>query len=202
MDVTKNRNRTLFSWIFAASLAALCVSLGALQYRWIGEVSRADRQRLRESLQDNLRRLSQDFDAEIATATSALLPGTSNTEGTPQAYADRFLRWKSTGGHTSLFLRVGIAVPVVEIRVKDRGPGIPKTELESVFNPFYRGRRAVEDQIHGTGLGLSLVKRIGEAHDGTVSVASEPGKGTEFVVRLPAAPAELVNEFADLAHRG
>ena len=78
---------------------------------------------------------------------------------------------------------------MVEIRVADRGPGIPKEELSHIFDTFYRGKRAVEDQIHGTGLGLSLVKRIIEAHAGTVTAESEPGKGTEFVVRIPAAPA-------------
>ena len=89
---------------------------------------------------------------------------------------------------------------MIEIRVSDRGAGIPRDELRHIFDPFYRGRRAVEDQIHGTGLGLSLVKRIVEAHEGTVTVDSEPGKGTEFVVRIPAAPPDqIVDEFAHTA---
>ena len=90
---------------------------------------------------------------------------------------------------------------MVEIRVADRGPGIPQDELAHIFDTFYRGKRAVEDQIHGTGLGLSLVKRIVEAHAGTVTVQSEPGKGTEFVVRIPAAPADQIDEFADSVNR-
>ena len=91
---------------------------------------------------------------------------------------------------------------LVEIRVADHGMGIPDGDLEQVFDPFYRGKRAIEDQIHGTGLGLSLVRRIVEAHGGTVTVHSEPGKGTEFVLRIPAAPEELWNEFTDPASRG
>jgi signal transduction histidine kinase len=87
----------------------------------------------------------------------------------------------------------------VEIRVADRGAGIPEGEIQQIFDPFYRGKKAIEDQIHGTGLGLSLVKRIIEAHDGTVSVHSAPGKGTEFVLRLPAAPEESLDEFANTA---
>ena len=90
---------------------------------------------------------------------------------------------------------------VVEIRVADRGPGIPQDELAHIFDTFYRGKRAVEDQIHGTGLGLSLVKRIIEAHGGTVTAKSEPGQGTEFVVRIPAAPADQIDEFADSVNR-
>jgi signal transduction histidine kinase len=84
----------------------------------------------------------------------------------------------------------------VEIRIADRGPGIPKEEMDHVFDAFYRGRTAIADQIHGTGLGLSLVKKIVEAHGGTITVASEPGKGTEFTVRLPA---EQTHEFAHSA---
>jgi signal transduction histidine kinase len=80
----------------------------------------------------------------------------------------------------------------VEIRVSDRGPGIPAHEQEHIFDPFFRGSRAVQDQIHGTGLGLSLVKKIVEAHGGNIRVKSEPMKGAEFIVWLPAAPAGVV----------
>ncbi|MBL8177787.1 MAG: HAMP domain-containing histidine kinase [Bryobacterales bacterium] len=84
----------------------------------------------------------------------------------------------------------------VEIKVADRGPGIPQEERNQIFDPFFRGRRAVDDQIHGTGLGLNLVKRIVDAHKGSVAVHSEPGKGTEFVLRIPTVPAEQRDEFA------
>jgi signal transduction histidine kinase len=85
----------------------------------------------------------------------------------------------------------------IEVRVADRGPGIPSDEQEQIFDPFFRGRRAIEDQVHGTGLGLNLVKTIVEAHGGTIRVKSEPSKGTEFVMTIPAAPPELQDEFAD-----
>jgi signal transduction histidine kinase len=78
----------------------------------------------------------------------------------------------------------------VEVRVADRGPGIPSGEREHVFEAFFRGRRAIEDQVHGTGLGLNLAKRIVEAHGGSIQVKSEPGQGTEVVVRLPAPPVD------------
>jgi signal transduction histidine kinase len=90
---------------------------------------------------------------------------------------------------------------MVEIHVADHGPGIPRAELAHIFDPFYRGKMAVDDQIHGTGLGLSLVDRIVKAHGGTVEVSSELGKGTEFVMRIPAAPAEQIDEFANSANR-
>ncbi|MDE3166807.1 MAG: HAMP domain-containing histidine kinase, partial [Acidobacteriota bacterium] len=92
--------------------------------------------------------------------------------------------------------------PRIEIRVADRGPGIPAEEQRQIFDPFYRGKRAVQDQIHGTGLGLTLVKEIVSAHRGTIAVHSQPEKGTEFVLRLPVAPKEFQDEFANSASRG
>lgn len=81
---------------------------------------------------------------------------------------------------------------VVEIKVEDHGPGIPKDELPHVFDPFYRGKKAIDEQIHGTGLGLCLTKRIVEAHHGSIRVHSTPGEGTQFVVRLPVMRPETV----------
>ena len=90
----------------------------------------------------------------------------------------------------------------VEIRVADHGPGIPEDEQEHIFDPFFRGRQALRDQVHGTGLGLNLAKKIVEAHGGTIRVRSELMKGAEFIVRIPAAPAEQQDEFTNLARRG
>lgn len=75
--------------------------------------------------------------------------------------------------------------PELRISVEDHGAGIEPGELPHIFEPFYRGRRAVSDQIHGAGLGLSIVKQIMDAHDGRVEVDSVPGKGSCFTLRLP-----------------
>jgi len=90
----------------------------------------------------------------------------------------------------------GVKGQEIEIRVRDRGAGIPPEEQKRVFDAFFRGRQAVQDQIHGTGLGLHLVKRIVEAHGGTVSLESELGAGSTFIVRIPAVAAEHQNELA------
>jgi signal transduction histidine kinase len=91
---------------------------------------------------------------------------------------------------------IGSKAAEIEIRVTDHGAGIPPEEQKHVFDAFFRGRKAVQDQIHGTGLGLHLVKRIVEAHGGTVSLESEPGSGSTFIVKLPAAPVEHQDELA------
>ena len=93
----------------------------------------------------------------------------------------------------------GRDTPMVEIRVADRGPGIPENEQRHVFDAFYRGRRAVQDQVHGTGLGLNLAKSIVEAHGGSIRVQSRPGEGTEFIVLVPAASEESQNVFSNTA---
>jgi signal transduction histidine kinase len=87
----------------------------------------------------------------------------------------------------------------LEIRIRDRGPGIPPNEVAQVFDPFYRGKRSVEDQIHGTGLGLTLAKRIIESHGGRLSVISEPDQGTEFIVRLAAEAVGKEDHVANSA---
>ncbi len=86
---------------------------------------------------------------------------------------------------------------LIEIRVADRGPGIPAEEQSHLFDAFFRGRRALDDQIHGTGLGLNLVKSIIEAHGGTIRVSSGPSRGAEFIIRIPAAPREVQDVFAN-----
>jgi len=85
----------------------------------------------------------------------------------------------------------------VEIRIADRGPGIPAEEQAHIFEAFFRGRRAIQDQMHGTGLGLNLVKKIIEAHGGTIQVKSQPGQGAEFIVRIPAAEEEPDDVFSN-----
>lgn len=83
----------------------------------------------------------------------------------------------------------------VRITVEDRGLGIISSDLSHIFEPFYRGHEAVAAQIQGSGVGLSLVKQIAEAHGGRIRVKSRPGMGSAFTLYLPiASQATEVND--------
>jgi two-component system sensor histidine kinase SenX3 len=73
----------------------------------------------------------------------------------------------------------------VRISVEDRGAGIDAASRAEIFEPFSRGRAAVEAQIPGSGLGLSLVRSAAEAHRGSVTLVSEAGRGSTFTLHLP-----------------
>src|SRR6266516_2846533 len=104
MDVEKNRRQALLSWLFVAMLVALCATLGILQYRWIGEVSNADRMRMRVSLQTSLQRISQEFNTDLSAAGSALSPASQTpAELSEQTYALRYARWRNSGRNPRLF---------------------------------------------------------------------------------------------------
>ncbi len=74
------------------------------------------------------------------------------------------------------------------IKVNDRGPGVPESQRERIFEPFYRLPGASERE-GGVGLGLALVKSISQRHGGTVRCEGRPGGGASFVVELPVNPA-------------
>jgi len=71
------------------------------------------------------------------------------------------------------------------VRIKDNGFGMKPEEKNKIFDEFYRAKNGLTARIPGTGLGLSLVKRLLDLQDGTVSVSSEYGKGSEFTVCIP-----------------
>ena len=76
----------------------------------------------------------------------------------------------------------------VAISIEDHGMGIDASELQQIFQPFYRARAATDAQIHGTGLGLSLAKHFSEAMGGRLTVASHPGSGSIFTLYLQPSP--------------
>jgi two-component system sensor histidine kinase/response regulator len=93
------------------------------------------------------------------------------------------IKYTAAGGR----VKVGVVCGTehVTIEVADTGLGIPKEDLPHIFDAFYRVRHGDQEDVEGSGLGLSIVKTIVEQHGGTVKVKSEPGQGSTFRVILP-----------------
>ncbi len=107
---------------------------------------------------------------------------------------------KYSPGCPTVWLDADEAGDSVSIHVRDEGVGIPPDEQARVFDRFYRGRE-LADEVRGTGLGLSLVRHIVEAHGGSIDLASAPGTGSTFTVRLPrdsaGSPVPVTSALVD-----
>jgi signal transduction histidine kinase len=94
---------------------------------------------------------------------------------------DNALKYTPPGGRVEV--EIGADDLAAILRVRDTGSGIPAAEMPRIFDRLFRGDTSRTER--GLGLGLSLVRAVVEAHGGTVSVESEPGRGAVFTVRLP-----------------
>jgi signal transduction histidine kinase len=87
----------------------------------------------------------------------------------------------------------------VALRVRDRGPGIARSDRRRVFEPFYRGPDAAGLHLHGTGLGLAVTKSVVESLGGTIEIEDgDAGRGVTFVITLLAAPPEPAPDAAPI----
>jgi signal transduction histidine kinase/CheY-like chemotaxis protein len=101
------------------------------------------------------------------------------------------IKFTATGGRAWVSARRDGADLVVD--VGDTGVGIPSEHQARIFDEFYQLDNATTRQVEGTGLGLSLTRRLVDLHGGTISLESEPGKGTVFTFRLPLEGLETRN---------
>lgn len=93
---------------------------------------------------------------------------------------------KYTRHHGLVTLTVSKDIDHAIISIKDNGIGIPRKDLQKIFERFYRVERPDDiETTDGSGLGLPIAKWIAEAHNGTIEVKSREGKGSSFIVRLP-----------------
>ena len=133
------------------------------------------------------------FKAQAATSSITLQFGTSGK--VPKVYADHHrvlqvlsnlignaMKFTPSGGMISL--RAEAQDDQVLFTIADTGPGIPKKNLQDIFNPYWQAKRA---ERLGAGLGLPIAKGIVEAHGGELWVESEQGRGTRFFFTLPVA---------------
>jgi heavy metal sensor kinase len=86
---------------------------------------------------------------------------------------------------TPISVRVGPVAGGVELSVEDAGMGVSEADAARIFEPFVRSPEARRRGVEGTGLGLSVARRIAEAHGGTLGVTSTSGQGSRFTLRVP-----------------
>ncbi|MFZ5631996.1 MAG: sensor histidine kinase [Bacillota bacterium] len=97
---------------------------------------------------------------------------------------DNGIKYTSPGGQVRV--ACGVEEDRLSIEVSDTGEGIPEADLPYIFDRFYRVDKARPRSTGGTGLGLAIVRQAVELHNGVIEVKSAPGRGTAFIIRLPA----------------
>ena len=135
---------------------------------------------------ENVEPLSVRKNIEFETSISAQLPPVN---GDSLSLSEAFV---NIIGNALKYSQDGSKVVVkaaekgndIQILIKDSGIGISQEDLPHVFEGFYRGKSG-QEAASGHGIGLAVSRQIVEAHNGTIAVESEPGKGTTFIIRLP-----------------
>jgi len=140
---------------------------------------------------DRLRPLAEDkevaIDIEVSPGTPDILGDASRLGQVVRNLVHNAIKFTPAGGRIDVRASPGDEGSVV-IVCRDTGVGIAPTDLQRVFERFWKADSSRQRDGEGSGLGLAIVRHVVEAHGGSVSVESEPRKGTEFTVRLPAVP--------------
>ncbi|MFN0108399.1 MAG: sensor histidine kinase [Blastocatellia bacterium] len=132
------------------------------------------------------------FSIHLEKASQTLPPVVIDHEAMAQAFInllDNAVKYSGESNHIDV--AVAQQNGFVTIAVTDYGIGIASEEREKVFEKFYRVGNVLVHDVKGSGLGLSIVKHIVEAHQGKVTVESELGKGSAFVIHLPIANGSM-----------
>lgn len=142
-----------------------------------------------QALAADASRAGVEVDIQIAPGVPAVIGDAGSLRSAVQNLVGNAIKYAGDDRWVRVSVASAPTAPAeVRIAVEDHGAGLDADERRQVFEPFYRGRHAVANQIQGSGLGLSLVQRIADAHGGRVELASEPGSGSTFTICLPAAP--------------
>jgi CheY-like chemotaxis protein/anti-sigma regulatory factor (Ser/Thr protein kinase) len=111
------------------------------------------------------------------------------------------VKFTPEGGRVSLSARAAAGGAAIAFTVADTGPGIAPADQARLFAPFVQLDAGLARQHEGTGLGLALVRHLTDLHGGSVTLESEPGRGSRFTVMLPVGgrPAAAAGEEAEAA---
>ncbi len=102
--------------------------------------------------------------------------------------------FKFTSTNEEIKVSLRVINSLIEIKIKDTGKGIPAGHLKHIFDRFYQVDNSNTREYEGTGIGLALTKELIELHKGNISVNSQEGEGTEFIIQLPLGDFNLEKE--------
>jgi two-component system OmpR family sensor kinase len=143
---------------------------------------------LLRGLVEKLSPQARQAQVNLRTEIGPLAPLTGDEDRLVQAFAnlvDNALKFTPPNGE--VVIRAGQAAGQIEVSVSDTGPGIPAEDIPFIFNRFYQTDKSRSRERRGSGLGLSIASEIFQAHHGTITVHSLPGKGSTFTVTLPVS---------------
>ena len=154
------------------------------------ELSVLPLQPLLKELIDDLTPVAEDRRLTLVLEEEPVQPVLGDAERLKQVFInllDNALRYTDPGGCVAV--RLSSAQQQVRVAVRDTGQGIAREHLPHLFEPFYRTDPARARDSGGHGLGLPIVKEIMDAHHGAITVESEVGKGSVFMLTFPAIQA-------------
>jgi signal transduction histidine kinase len=138
------------------------------------------------TIQDQVRHDGFEIEAEIENFLPPIRADVSALTQAITNLIDNAVKY--SGDSKKVFVKAQVDEQHLVISVRDYGVGIKKEELNKIFDRFYRGGDELTRTVKGSGLGLTLVKQIVEAHKGSIQVDSELGKGSVFSMKFPIDP--------------
>jgi two-component system phosphate regulon sensor histidine kinase PhoR len=135
------------------------------------------------TIQDRVRHDGFEIEAEIENFLPPIRADVSALTQAITNLIDNAVKY--SGDSKKVFVKAQVDEQHLVISVRDYGVGIKKEELNKIFDRFYRGGDELTRTVKGSGLGLTLVKQIVEAHKGSIQVDSELGKGSVFSMKFP-----------------
>ena len=198
----KTRDKA-FDRILSAGQRATKITTGMLAYARTSS-DRFEPCEMNKLLQDVLILVQKDLQMHRIGIDEDLQPGVwaiVNSSQIQQIIMNLIVNGRQAmgeGGRLKLTIRDNIEEGWAELSIGDSGCGIPNDKLQKIFDPFYTTKKADARGQGGTGIGLSVCRKIIEAHKGRLRVESEVGKGTTFTLKLPrsGSPAGLIDTSA------
>ena len=165
------------------------------------KISRVDLVPVVEDALDDFREMASERQIELLFTVSRrsilVWVDTERIESVIYNLLSNALKFTPSGGKIEVILSVREAEECVALIVRDTGIGIPRDKIGHIFERFVQASRAVDSNMKGSGIGLSLCREIVALHHGDISVSSAPGEGSVFTVKLRMGNAHFGMEQID-----